>query len=390
MNFDQLFERRNTHSSKWDKMEESYGISKDEGLPMHVAEMDFRPPKEIQNKLQELNQHGFYGYFADFTEYENSIKWWMKTRHNWDIEKSKIFATHGLVNGMALCVDAFTKPEDEIIMFTPMYHAFFYVLNATDRKIKEFPLLLEDGKYRMNFTNYKKQLSGKETMLIFCSPHNPGGRVWSPSELNEVAAFCEENELLLVSDEIHHDLIMPGSTHTVMPIAAPQISDRLIMLTANTKTFNVAGIHTGNVIISDTKLAAIFENRLKSLGLGPNALGIHLATAGYSEGAAVWLDNLITYLAENFRIFNSGIDSIPGCKVMPSEGTYLAWVDFSGTGMSRDEFTSRIEKGAKITTVYGSKMGQGGETFMRFNIATPKSRIIEAVERMQKAFKDFQ
>jgi cystathionine beta-lyase len=390
MDFDELFERRSTHSAKWDRMEESYGISKDEGLPMHVAEMDFRPPKEIQNKLRELNQHGFYGYFADFTEYENSIKWWMKTRHTWDIGKSKIFATHGLVNGMALCVDAFTKPEDEIIMFTPMYHAFFNVLNATDRKIKEFPLLLEDGKYRMDFAKYKKQLSGKETMLIFCSPHNPGGRVWSPSELNEVADFCKENELLLVSDEIHHDLIMPGSTHTVMPIAAPQINDHLIMLTANTKTFNIAGIHTGNVIISNTKLATIFERKMKSLGLGPNALGIHLATAGYSEGAANWLDSLLTYLAENFRIFNSGIDKIPGCKAMPAEGTYLAWVDFSGTGMSREEFTSRIEKSAKITTVHGSEMGKGGETYMRFNIATPKSRVIEAVERMQKAFKDLQ
>ena len=390
MDFDEIIERRNTHSSKWDKMEESYGISKVDGLPMHVAEMDFRPPKIIQDKLSKMHQHGFYGYFADYSDYHGAIRWWMKHRHNWDLGNSTIFTTHGLVNGMALCVEALTQSKDQIIMLTPMYHAFFSVLNATDRVVREFPLTLKAGRYELDFSSYEKQLTGNETMLIFCSPHNPGGRVWSIDELKQVANFCIKNNLILVCDEIHHDLIMPGYKHNVMATAAPEIADHLVMLTANTKTFNIAGAHTGNVIIKNPELSKKFETRLKMLGHSPNALGIHMATAGYSPEGAEWLDNLIPYLEENFKIFNSGINNIPGCKAIHAEGLYLAWVDFVGTGMSQEEVRKRIEKDAKITTVYGTDMGKGGETFMRFNIATQKSRVVEAVKRMQAAFKDLQ
>tara|TARA_Y100000739_G_C20584248_1_gene454456 strand:+ start:515 stop:1687 length:1173 start_codon:yes stop_codon:yes gene_type:complete len=390
MDFDELIERRNTHSAKWDKMEESYGVSKKDGIPMHVAEMDFKPPQVIQDKVRKMQEHGFYGYFADYSNYHDAIRWWMKTRHKWDLGNSTIFATHGLVNGMALCVDAFTQSKDEIIMLTPMYHAFFSVLNATDRVIREFPLLLNNDRYELDFSTYKNQLSGKEKMLIFCSPHNPGGRVWSIDELKQVATFCIENDLILVCDEIHHDLIMPGYSHNVMAVAAPEVNNRLVMLTANTKTFNIAGAHTGNVIIENPVLVAKFESQLKMLGLSPNSLGIHMATAGYSTKGAEWLDKLIPYIETNFHIFNSGINEIPGCNAIHAEGLYLAWVDFSGTGMNHEAVKNRIEKDARITTVYGKSMGKGGETFMRFNIATPRSRVVEAVERMQAAFKDLQ
>ena len=390
MDFDEIIERRNTHSAKWDKMEESYGISKIDGIPMHVAEMDFKPPQIIQDKLRKMHKHGFYGYFADYSDYHGSIRWWMKNRHNWDLGDSTIFTTHGLVNGMALCVDAFTKSKDEIIMFTPMYHAFFSVLNATDRVIREFPLTLKSGRYELDFESYKKELTGKETMLIFCSPHNPGGRVWSVNELQKVANFCIENNLILVCDEIHHDIIMPGYKHNVMATAVPEVNDLLVMLTANTKTFNIAGAHTGNVIINNPKLSQKFETKLKMNGHSPNAFGIHMATAGYSPEGAEWVDALIPYLENNFKIFNLGINNIPGCNAIYAEGLYLAWVDFSGTGMSQDEVKTRIERDAKITTVYGKDMGKGGETFMRFNIAIQKSRVVEAVKRMQNAFNDLQ
>jgi cystathionine beta-lyase len=390
MDFDEVIERRNTHSSKWDETEERYGVSKGDGLPMWVADMDFRPPVNIQKALEKSLQHGIYGYYGDFEEYKTSIKWWMKNRHSWDIGNSAIFTTNGLVNGMALCVDTFTESNDEIIMFTPMYYTFFRVLNATDRVVREFTLNLDGDRYTLDFSEYKKQLTGKEKMLIFCSPHNPGGKVWSKSELRQVASFCIENNLILICDEVHHDLIMPENTHSVMAVAAPEVNDRLIMLTANTKTFNIAGAHTGNVIINNPELAAKFEIRMVALGISPNSFGIHMATAGYSPESAKWLDDLMIYIRSNMDIFNKGVNKIPGCKAMSIEGTYLAWVDFSGTGMSKAEVKDRIEKEAKITSNYGSDMGKGGETFLRFNIATPRSRVIEAVKRMQNAFKDLQ
>ena len=240
MDFDEVIDRRGTHSSKWDTMEELYGVSPDSGLSMWVADMDFRAPKIIQEKLHGINSHGIYGYYGDYKEYNNSIKWWMKNRHNWEIDTSWIFTTHGLVNGTGLCIDAFTKPGDGIILFTPVYYQFSNLVEAARRKVVECPLKLIDNYYHFDFAAYERNLSGDETMVILCSPHNPGGRVWTKNELQEVAKFAKKHDLVLVSDEIHHDLVYPNKSHTVMPIADPSVCDRLVMMTATTKTFNIA------------------------------------------------------------------------------------------------------------------------------------------------------
>ena len=232
-------------------------------------------------------------------------------------------------------------------------------------------------------------MTGNETMLIFCSPHNPGGRVWSKSELEDVAAFAKRHDLILVSDEIHHDLVMPGHKHTAMALIEG-INDRLVMMTATTKTFNIAGCHSGNVIIPDPKLRAIFAQRVAAMGLSPNSFGLFMATAAYSPEGAAWVDDLVSYLDGNRQIFDAAIQSIPGLQSMSLQSTYLAWVDFSGTGMDRSEFTQRVEKSAEIAANHGPTFGKGGENFLRFNIATPRARVEEACDRLRDAFKDLQ
>ena len=390
MDFDEVIDRRGTHSSKWDTMEELYGVSPDSGLSMWVADMDFRAPKIIQEKLHGINSHGIYGYYGDYKEYNNSIKWWMKNRHNWEIDTSWIFTTHGLVNGTGLCIDAFTKPGDGIILFTPVYYQFSNLVEAARRKVVECPLKLIDNHYHFDFVAYERNLSGDEKMVILCSPHNPGGRVWTKNELQEVAKFAKKHDLVLVSDEIHHDLVYPNKSHTVMPIADPSVCDRLVMMTATTKTFNIAGAHSGNVIIPNPNLRQKFSQRIKALGISPNSFGLFMATAAYSPEGAQWLDELLHYIDGNRVIFDREINKIPGLSSMPLEGTYLAWVDFSGTGMEEEEFIYRVQEKAKIAVNHGSTFGTGGEKFLRFNLATPRTLVVEATKRLRDAFSDLQ
>jgi len=390
MNFDEIIERHGTHSMKWDMMEKNFGVPADGGLPMWVADMDFRPPQAVLDALQGMIDHGIFGYFGDDSAYKAAIDWWMTNRHGWHVDPEWIFTTHGLVNGTAMCLEAYSQPGDAVVLFTPVYHAFHRVIKASGRTVTELPMGVEDGIYKMDFDAYDALMTGKETMLVFCSPHNPGGRVWTEAELKQVADFAQQHDLVLVSDEIHHDLVFPGQKHTVMAKAAPEALDRIVMMSATTKTFNIAGSHSGNVIIPDAALREKFAARMAGLAISPNSFGLVMATAAYSPAGAEWVDALMGYLDTNRRIFDAGVNAIPGLKSMPLESTYLAWVDFSGTGMSAEDFTARVEKDAKIAPNHGPAFGQGGADFLRFNLATQTCRVEEAVARLQDAFKDLQ
>ena len=389
MSFDDIINRFGTHSTKWDMMEKLYGVPAAEGLPMWVADMDFRAPQCVQDAVSRMNEHGIYGYYGDDASYRAAICWWMDNRHGWQVNPEAIFTTHGLVNGTAMCVETFTQPGDGIVLMTPVYHAFAKVIRANGRRVIECDLRNNDGRYEMDFDAWDAQMDGSAKMLVLCSPHNPGGRVWTREELEGVAAFVKRHDLILVSDEIHHDLVFPGVKHTPMA-KIDGIEDRLVMMTATTKTFNIAGSHSGNVIIHDPAMRQKFANRMMALGLSPNSFGLHMAEAAYSPEGAAWVDELVAYLERNKQVFDAAIKAIPGLKSMPLEATYLAWVDFSGTGMTREEFTARVEKDAKIAVNHGPTFGSGGENFLRFNIATPRPLVEQAVERMTAAFADLQ
>ena len=390
MDFNRVINRFGSHSVKWDMMEAAYGVPAQDGIAMWVADMDFQPPQCVQDAIAKMGETGVYGYYGDETDYRNAICWWMQNRHGWQVDPSWIFTTHGLVNGTAMCVDAYTKPGDGVVLFTPVYHAFARVIRAADRHVVECPLEQVDGLYRMNFDAYDTMMTGREKMVILCSPHNPGGRVWTRDELQLVADFAKRHELILVSDEIHHDLVFSGHRHTVMDLVDPSIRDRLVMMTATTKTFNIAGSHSGNVIIPDDALRATFAGRMNALGISPNSFGLFMAEAAYSPEGAEWLDALIDYLEGNRKLFDQTINEIPGLQSMPLQSTYLAWVDFSGTGMARDEFTKRVEQDARIAANHGPTFGTGGDTYLRFNLATPRSVVETACTRLKEAFADLQ
>lgn len=390
MTFDTLISRVGSHSSKWDTLQPLYGLDPDEGLAMWVADMEFKPPQVVQEALEKMLSHGIYGYFGDDRAYLDAIRWWMANRHGWNVAPEWIFTTHGLVNGTALCIHSFTQPGDGVILMTPVYHAFARIIKAAGREVVECPLALRDGLAQLDLAAWEARLTGREKLLILCSPHNPGGRVWTVDELRAVANFCVKHDLILISDEIHHDLVYPGQKHCVMPLAAPEIADRLIMMTATTKTFNIAGAHIGNVIIADPALRKTFAGTMNAMGISPNSFGMHMATAAYSPEGAAWVDALMRYLDGNRTLFDAGIAKIPGLRSTRLEATYLAWVDFSGTGMAPQEFIDRVQKTAKIATNHGSSFGTGGESYLRFNLGCPRAHVVEAVARLERAFADLQ
>jgi len=390
MSFDDIIDYRGTHSNKWDMMEKTMGVTAEDGLAMWVADMDFRPPEAMIRAVQDVAGRGLFTYFGDTGEYDASICWWMKTRHGWEVDPAAIMSTHGLVNAVSMALETFTAPGDGVVLMTPVYHAFARVIRANDRKIVECPLRVEDGIYRLDVEAWDAMMTGGERMIILCSPHNPGGRVWTRAELQAVADFAKRHDLILVSDEIHHDLVYPGQKHIAMALVDPTISDRLVMMTATSKTFNVAGMHCGNVIIHDEALRAAYKKRLHQLSISPNSMSMRMTPALYSPEGAAWVDALCAYLDANHRLFVEGINAIPGLRAQPMQATYLAWVDFAGTGMAREEFADRVAKDARIAASPGPVFGLGGESFLRFNIGTQRARVEEALSRLQHAFRDLQ
>ena len=389
--FDRPIDRRGTHCSKWDDMAAVYGVAPEDGLAMWVADMDFAPPAPVQAAVERAAAHGVYGYPGANRPYLDAIVWWMEHRHGWRIERDWILTCAGLVNGVAMALAAYTEPGDGVAVMAPVYHAFGRVVRAGGRRLVELPLALEEGTYRMDWPAWEAMLTGDERMLILCSPHNPGGQVWSEADLTRLGDFCRRHDMILVSDEIHADLVLPGSPrHRVTATVLPQLADRLVTLTAATKTFNIAGAHIGNAIISDPALRARFQGALGAAGISPAMLGQDMVAAAYTPKGAAWVDALTAYLDGNRRIFDAAVNAIPGLRSMPLQATYLAWVDFRATGMSGAEIARRIQGDARIAANHGASFGQGGEGFMRFNIATPRARVEEAARRLRAAFADLQ
>lgn len=394
--FDEVIDRRGTHCSKWDDMQAAYGVPAEggpteAGLAMWVADMDFRPPEAVQRAVRAHADHGIFGYPGANPPYLAAIVWWMENRHGWHIQPEWVLTCSGLVNGVAMALQAYTQPGDRVIVMSPVYHAFGRVIRASGRELVELPLAVSEGVYQMDWETWQARLTGSERMLILCSPHNPGGRVWSPDELRAVARFCQQNDLILLSDDIHCDLVLPGSPrHHMIATLVPEISDRLVTLTAATKTFNIAGAHIGNAIIADPGLRKRFRDALMANGISPGFMGMDMVAAAYSPEGAAWVDALTAYLDGNRKLFDAGIARIPGLRSMPLQATYLSWVDFSGTGMDPAEFTRRVERDALIAANHGATFGTGGETWLRFNLATPRARVAEAVARLERAFADLQ
>ncbi|MHA3976383.1 MalY/PatB family protein [Halovulum sp. GXIMD14794] len=387
--FDKPVDRRQTNCSKWDNMLDATGVSPDDGLAMWVADMDFQAPAAVNATLRALADHGVHGYFGDDRAYKAAIQGWLAARHGWQVKPEWILSAPGLVSAVAMCLQALTEKGDGVVLFTPVYHAFHRIIKANDRRVVESPLVERDGRYVMDLEALAGQLDGSEKMVILCSPHNPGGRVWSEEELRELGDFCALHDLLLISDEVHMDLVYPGNRHRMTALAVPGIEDRLITLYGPGKVFGINGALIGELVIENETLRRKVAHALSAAGLGLNRNAAMMTTAAFAHGAE-WADALVAYLDENRRMFEERVNALPGVRCMPLDSTFLAWVDFSGTGMDREEFTRRVKEDARIAVNEGPSFGAGGETWLRFNLATRRALVADALERLEHAFADLQ
>ena len=391
--FDRPLGLRNTHCQKWDNlsvMDDGGGAGDPAGvIPMWVADMDFAAPPPVRAALQAELDRGYLGYFGIPGPVADAVSGWMDRQHGHAVDPAHVRFTVGVIGGLKIAIEAFSARGDGVILFPPVYHAFYRVIAAHGRRAVESELVLEDGRYRMDLETLEASLDGSEKIVILCSPHNPGGRIWEPGELRALADFCARHDLILVSDEIHMDLCFPGTKFHSTCVAAPEARARLVTLSAASKGFNLAGAETAFALIPDDTLRARFDDTARWAGASVNRFGMIALKAAFTE-CADWSAAVRAYLAENFAIWRDRIGALPGISVMDMPATYLTWVDFAGTGMAFGELRTRIARDARIAASPGTQFGSGGDTWNRFNIAMPRPLLLDAIERMETAFGDLQ
>jgi cystathionine beta-lyase len=385
MDFDTLLERRGTHSVKWDGMKAFLG--RDDVIPMWVADMDFPSPEPVVKALERRAAFGVYGYVQRGEAFFESIQQWFARRHDWRIERSWIVPCPGVVPAMHSAIRALSRPGDGVVVQTPAYYPFFSAVTSHGRVLLESPLREEGGRYQMDFDDLARKLE-RARVLVLCNPHNPVGRVWRPDELATLAELCRRADVKVISDDIHCDIAF--ARYTPLLASQPGLAERTLTVCSPSKTFGLSSLHTAFVVAPDPALKKAFEAELHGTGyFWGNLFGDAALEAAYLEGAP-WLEALLAYLGRNLRAIEDALRGHAGIRVVPTEGTYLSWLDFRGTGLSEEEVTRRLLEEAGVGLEKGSVFGAAGVGFQRLNFATPRALVDRALERILAAFKPWE
>ena len=389
-NFDETIERRGTASAKWDAVKELFGS--EDVLPLWVADMDFRVPEEVVEAIKETADHGIFGYTLRSDEYKQAVKDWMKNRHGWEIDGEWITQTPGVVNALNMAVLAYTEPGDSVIVQPPVYYPFMKAINNHGRQVVNNPLIDRGGRYEMDFDDLEAKIEDSGAKLLFlCNPQNPSGRVWTPDELKQLGDICVRHGVTVVSDEIHGDLILGDQPHTPFAGISDEFAEISVTCTAPSKTFNLAGLHTSNIIIPDEERRKAFNVQLDKFAVGGSSpIGAAATIAAYRHGEE-WLENLLDYVRDNYAFLTEFTEAnIPELKVYPLESTYLAWVDARALGLDNKALETFMAKEAKVGLNQGHIFGPGGEGFVRVNLACTRKTLEEALNRIKEAVKKHQ
>jgi len=386
-NFDEVIDRIKHHSVKWDELEANFDDITEDVLPMWVADMEFKSPEPVIEAIKKVAEHGIYGYVSRPDSYYQAIINWMERRHNWKVKKNWITYSPGVVPALSLIIRAFCQPGDKVIVQQPVYYPFFRVIENNGCHIVNNPLKFSNKKYLMDYDDLESKIDDPRVkLLILCNPHNPVGRVWQKEELIILGEICLKHNIIVVSDEIHADILFEGYKHTPFALISPAFAHNSITCTAPSKTFNLAGLKTSSIIIPSKKYYKIYENLLDGLSLdGNNAFGLVALEAAYRDGEE-WLEQLLSYLNENLKFLMGYFkERIPKIKVIRPEGTYLIWLDCRQLGLSTKDLNSLLIEKAKVALDDGCWFGTEGKGFMRINIAYPRSFLEEGLKRIEKA-----
>jgi cysteine-S-conjugate beta-lyase len=382
-NFDEIIERRGTDCVKYDMLENYFGNG--EALPLWVADTDFRVPDFIMDALHERMNHEILAYSYRPDSYYESIINWMDRKHGWKIDKEMITSSPGVVSAVTMLIMALSEPGDKVIVQPPVYFPFFTSIKGSGRKMVENPLMLRDDRYTFDFDNLRQIIDSQTKLLILCSPHNPGGMVWTMEELEELCRICTENGIMIISDEIHSDLVFTGNKHIPIPKVSEQIAMNSAVLMAASKTFNVAGLSTAFVIIPNKKLRVKYERVLHTVHIdGGNIFGNIATEAALSRGYD-WLSQLMIYLEDNYNFLETFLTTrMPLVKIMKPEATFLVWLDFAAYNLSEKDLAHLFIQGG-VALNHGSKFGTGGEGYFRLNFGCPRAVLEEGLIKIEKA-----
>ena len=389
--FDFELDRRNTRSTKWDGCNEKFGVDPSvEMIPMWIADMDFRSPFEVIEAVCQRARAGCYGYTTKPESIYNAVIRWVKERYGWEVKKEWIVFTPGVIPGFNIAIQNLSRPGDGVIVQTPVYYPFMEAALNNNRKLVSNPLVEQDGKWQMDFEDLERKVKDPNNrLMILCNPHNPVGRAWTKEELEQVGNLCADNGVVLISDEIHADLMMKGAKHQAAAAISKKIRQNTISQYTPSKTFNIAGLQTAYAIIPDDEVRETFlkglnANRIFNL----NWFGSAALEAAY-ESSGNYVEELCAYVDANMDYMKAFIDErLPELKMEKPEATYMVWVDFRGTGMSTQEIEKFIIQKARIGVDMGSWFGEGGAGYLRFNLACPRKIVEQALARLEQVLRE--
>lgn len=389
-NFDELIDRRGHNSKKWDQevLEDLFGQA--DALPLWVADMDFKAPDFILEAVRKVADHGIYGYVS-CCKHIDAFTEWLQKRYQWKVDPNWVVNTAGVVTAVAIAVQTFSQKGDKVLINRPVYYPFTDVILANDRQVVSSSLLLdEEGHYSLDWEDFEEKLEDPAVKIfILCSPHNPIGRIWTQEELTKMMELCLKYKVLVVSDEIHADLTMPGYHHVPSASISPTISENVITCMAASKTFNLAGMQVSQIVIPNPDHRHAFIKTMEKSRLGANnPFGVEAAASAYRQGDQ-WLEELIDYIWANYQYLKDRFEALDGVKVHDLQATFLAWLDFRGLGLDQATLNQLIFQQAKVALDAGDWFGPEGQGFMRLNLACPRSILAEACDRIENTLNDF-
>lgn len=386
-NFDEIIERKNTNSLKYD-----YAVKRgkpEDTLPLWVADMDFRAPQEVLDALAEKARHGIFGYSEPLDSYFDALERWFIIHYHWTPNRNRFVLTCGVVFAICNLIDLLTEVGDAIIINQPVYYPFSEAITDNGRRLVNSNLVYEDGRYHIDYEDFEKKIIDYNVKLyILCNPHNPVGRVWTREELQKLSDICRKHDVFVISDEIHADFTYRDNTFCSYASLGEEARAKAVICTAPSKTFNLAGLHNANIYIEDEKLRRKYIRTQNKRGYSQsNIMGIVACESAYCYGDS-WLAQLKAYLQENLDFVRAYLqENIPEIKLVEPEGTYLIWLDCSGLGLTDAKLNEIITYEAKLWLDAGNIFGEAGECFERINIACPRSILKEALDRLYQALK---
>ncbi|WP_168119899.1 MalY/PatB family protein [Paenibacillus sp. HB172176] len=382
--FDEMIDRRNTRSYKWDQSEVLFGSA--DILPLWVADMDFASPPAVKEVLLKRAAIGAYGYAVRSESYLDAIVNWFKRRHNWELQKDFITDSPSVVTSLSVAVEQFSEPGASVVLQSPVYYPFYDVITSNGRKVAKNPLIIRNGRFEMDLEQLEALFQEGAKLLLLCSPHNPGGRVWEREELLALGELCVRYGVTIVSDEIHCDLTYSGHTHIPLASLSPEIADITITTLAATKTFNLPGLHTSFMVITNKAIKSRMDKRMHTLSLH---MAQHFAQdaveAAYNDGEE-WLDAMMAYVEGNLNYAMDFLQrELPQIKPLKPDGTYLLWLDCRELGLDKEGLKELMFKRAKVAFSEGSVFGTEGEGWLRVNLACPRSILERALRQFSDA-----